>query len=163
MDKQNLPVEASQNIVLFGVQSDQISECSSEHLWAALEQTVRAPGNILSVQDVKFRETGGGFTCREYTISDSAGNRSEKVCHEHVYCDREKMEVRAVELDQAGTWESDEENVYAICTEPLRLEFFRRRLSTQERIESTMDRSTALGGMNRIVAIAKVLQRSYGH
>lgn len=154
----NDPVEVSADKVSLGVESDAVSGCSEDHLWAALKQSICAPGDFFPIEDLTYTETSGGYTCREYMLRNQEGGALRM--REHCYTNLQTYEVRAVKLD--GAYESDEENVFAIRREPLRLEFFTREVSSHKRLESTMERATVVTAMEGIIALAQVLQRSYG-
>lgn len=94
---------------------------------------------------------------------------------ENIYCNEQDKSIRFVQLDDAGA-ETDEEVWNRILKDDHpcmgttsgfelvpRIEYFKWKRSTQERIPFDLPKAEAFDAIERTGDIAKVIQRSYGH
>ena len=77
-----------------------------------------------------------------------------QVIVENIYETRENGEIRFVALDAAGA-EMDEEVVNVLLKNPMRVEYFKRTVSTKERVPFLAPKQGAVHAIGTTTAIAQ--------
>lgn len=135
---------------------------------------IRGVKNYLPVEEVRYTEEGSGSLNRSMRYVGSGSLSGTKVQH-RICIDQAKKEIKFILMTETGT-ETDFEVVNALVKDEKtcmgttsgfdltpRIMYFKRRVSTKERVWYDMPRSEAVCAIDRTAEIARVVQRSYGN
>eukprot|EP00437_Effrenium_voratum_P062351 CAMPEP_0181512212 /NCGR_PEP_ID=MMETSP1110-20121109/61849_1 /TAXON_ID=174948 /ORGANISM="Symbiodinium sp., Strain CCMP421" /LENGTH=128 /DNA_ID=CAMNT_0023642005 /DNA_START=13 /DNA_END=396 /DNA_ORIENTATION=- len=101
-------------------------EVDENKLWEAMVRKIERPQEYLPVSDVES-VAKPGFTWRTMVFKGSP-------IVEHIYADKATGEIRFVILDGEGK-ETDVEIINCLLRDPTRIEYYKRSVSTKERLE----------------------------
>jgi len=132
--------KGSSDVVGLGLSSKAITEVSQDTLWKAMLFAMRNPAECgLKVTNVTVRDMSG-YMQRSMCIVEKPGSPTVT------------DNIRVIESAQEITYrpvinnqESEEERVFAVRSDPLRMEMFCRRSKDEMRLQWTVPRSTAVG------------------
>jgi hypothetical protein len=143
-------------VVGSGYCSEPITGVGEDAVWAAMVSKIKMPDKFLPVDEVSTldkRSAAGPYIWRTMRFK-GAGPLTGTVIVEHIYAERETGEIRFVILDPQCN-ETDEEIVNAMHTSPLRIEYFKRSVSTKKRIHFPAPRISVISSISKTVELAK--------
>lgn len=146
-------------MVGLGYCSEAITGVGEDAVWAAMVDKIKQPHKFLPVGEVSTtdkRSAAGPYIWRTMRFV-GAGPMTGAVIVEHIYAERQTGEIRFVILDAEGT-ETDEEIVNAMHTAPLRIEYFKRSVSTKARIHFPAPTASVVGSIAKTVELAKAVE-----
>lgn len=146
-----------------GYVSDEITGASYANLFKAMMRKIDGPEHFLPVSHVSVRmatelaaaEQGALWRSMRF---DGDGPLHGATVREHIYASKIDGEIRFVALDEAGRNEGELEVVNALHREPLRIEYYQRRVLTRERVPWAAPRASAAGAIEATVALARAAE-----
>merc|ERR1712241_1363633 len=142
--------KGSSDVVGLGLASKAITEVSQDTLWKAMLFAMRNPAECgLKVTNVKVRDMNG-YMQRSMCIVDKPGSPTVT------------DNIRVIESAQEITYrpvinnqESEEERVFAVRSDPLRMEMFCRHSKNEMRLQWQVPRSIAVGVFDATLVAAQ--------
>ena len=142
-----------------GVCSEEISGISRANLFKSMMNMIDAPQRFLPVSSVHVRPAQGdagddGALWRTMTYTGQ-GPMHGRVLVQHIYANPAAGEIRYVGLDADGRSEGECEIVNVLRRDPMRIEYYQRKVETRERVHWEAPRANALKAMETTIALAR--------
>jgi hypothetical protein len=141
-----------------GVSSEEICGVGRAALVNSMMNKIDMPARFLPVSSVFVRpatgDAGDDGALWRSMVFNGPGPLGGTTIVEHIYANPSAGVIRFVALDPDGS-ESEYEEVNALASSPLRIEYFRRHRETRERVHDPAPRSSALHAIATTIAHAR--------